>query len=446
MANFNSGFVFNSDAGHNGFFWNGAEYIMIIRLHEIIQTSDEITELLAKYILTDNFKALYDSIIQTALYGVTDNFWAEDNSFISILFEMADSLGFKDELSDLIVLAYLYDKLEIIDEVKQLGAIIEANEDFVLGSIKNNVRANNPLIGSEEITVFALMKLLEESNLDDLNYFLQMVFSMHDNLNMTDHEPPPKTAISDWIIGVTDDYDSAYDWFLPFGLKVDWGQTNIQVMPTAELTTIEMPGVDSSLIEDTVYKDRLFQIVSFSEQGLTVQEKEDLKRKIANILSTTKFEDKKLSIQSRGISFDARFEGTADIKEGPSYVKATIPIRCAAYGYDMFEGSVVGSGLIVNEGVIPVGVTHKIQGRITNPSFTMGGQQYVWYGTVQTGEVLTIDHEMYSVWITDVNGKQHNVLANFSGKFQKIPAGSSVAITVPSNVHIESTWKNPRIW
>lgn len=431
MANWNSGYIFNARAEHGGFFWNGAAYVLLLRLNEVLRFNDKITQNLARLVLLDKMNLVEESLIQTALFKEKDMVYISDDMTYYALFETTDKLGITDDFSALLVLAALNDKVNIIDQARMLAAKIETDEIF---------KAN------DEITLKSFVDTIDKFGLSDLSKVAQAIFRSYDAFGMTDAEP--KQAVSDFVVGVIDDYDNAYDWILPFGMKVDWEQSTMNIMPEASLTTIEMPGIDGSIIEDTVYKDRLFQIVAFSEQGLTIQQKEDLKSKITEILNVTKHNTKKLTIQTRSASFDVKYDGQAIVKEGPSYVKATIPFRTPPYGYDMFDNEVVGNGLISNSGVIATGVKHTIIGPVTNPSFTLGERSYSWSGTVPSGSKLIIDHGMMTCYIENQNGVKTNALSKLSGTFYKIPANTSVVFYANPNYasQITTTWKNKVIW
>lgn len=472
---FNSGGMFNQDAGHNGFFWNGAEYKMIVNIREVLNADDKISEVLATLILNDSFSAVYDSIASFALYDVYDNILAKDDSTTSILCELMDSFGLKDDFTDLIVLAFLNEDFKLIEDAKMVAALLQSDDNF---------------LAKDDMDIHAFYDLLEQFNMKDFEAFVKVIHSIHESFEMTDSEPEPKLAQSDWLIGVygsqsittrnaqsgnllgqngvirnivnggDDNFsskrsyttipklDPAYDYLLPFGLKIDWGSSSLQIVPPAENVTVEVPNVDGSMILDTVYKDRLFEIVGYSEQNLTVQQKEDLKRKIANILASTKNESKKLTIQSRDISFDVRYSGEIEFKEANSWIRCKIPLLASVYGYSQFEETVVGSGNVKNDGSVDIGVRHIIHGPYTNPSFVMGAESYSWTGYIPQGSYLTIDHDMKSVWMTDDTGKRTNQLAKFSGNFQKIPPETSVVVTANSSLNqlLVTQWKNKLLW
>lgn len=432
MANWNSGYVYNAVGGDGGFFWNGADFVLLLRIHEVLRSSDEISLALAQLILEDKFDEFYEDLYGYALVGSEDVFHIQDSVSYAKLISIVENMGIKDAVSDLIVMSYLYDRMDVIDEIRLLATVLEMNDQFDL---------------SEITSVNALINALDRFGMKDVIDGVQFVLMMFDKFGMTDGDPD--TAISDFIIGVTDDYDNAYDWLLPFGLKVDWGNSTMQIMPEAELTTIEMPGIDGSIIEDTVYKDRLFNIVAYSEQGLTINQKEELKSKITRILDSTKHQTKRLTVQDRGVTFDSKYDGLADIVEGPSFVKATIPLRVAPYGDRTFAQTVRGSGLVDNSsGDCPLGVIMEITGPISNPSFTYGDKRFSWNGYIASGESLVINHSNMTCYIVNVNGKKVNALSKLSGGFYKVPSGSSAIIQAygQTESHMKTEYSVKVLW
>lgn len=430
MSNYNSGYIYNADGNENGIFYNMDTYIILINLREVLNVSDSFPKVIASYVLRDRISNMRDAVIQTAFYGKDEYLKFNDAVRYSALFSVTDAVGITDEISALLVYAALYDKTEIIDEVKQFNKLL-IQEQFD---------------ATDDINIQTLFELLEKFNLKDLQDYLDIFINTHDHFGLTDGTP--KSAISDFIIGSYGDYDTAYDWFIPFNMKVDWNATSIQVMPPAESTTIEMPGIDGSIIENTVYKDRLFQIVAFSEEGLSKEQKEELKSKITEILDSTKHQSKKLTVQASGNSFDVKYDGQANITEGPSYVKATIPLTTSPYGYKAFEGELDGSGLVNNEGDAPVGAKHTIYGPVVNPSFTFGTITYQWTGSVPFGYRLVIDHQMMTCYLQDSFGVKTNAMSGLTGTFQKIPAHASIALTstgVPES-QIITTWRDSVLW
>lgn len=432
MANWNSGAIFNAKGGEGGFSWNSKEYILILNLSEVIHVKETLSSVLARFVLAEKGLAVYDAILNAALFDkLTEEIQLDDKVSISLLFKLAEQIGLKDEISDLAVLAYLHDRMDIVEEIQILAQLV-AEDKFSL---------------QDDTSIEAFLKTLDDFGLTELEQSILAYIETHDSFGLTDHEP--RQAISDFLIGAIEDDDKAYDWLIPFNMRVDWGNTKIQVMPEAEITSIEMPGIDGSIVADTVYKDRLFSIVAFSEDGMTLQQKEDLKARITQILDSTKHRTKKLTVQARGTTFDVKYEGQADIQSGPSFVKGTIPLQVTPYGYSMFPYELYGSGLVDNaNGDTMMRPKHTISGPITNPSFKLGTVTYTWNGTVPAETSLVINHDKYTCYTIDNFGKKKNVLAQLTGDFQAIDAGKSVVLVADENTegHILTEWVTPVLW
>lgn len=488
MANWNSGYNFNQlpQSQEHGFAWNSAKYIYYVNVSEVIRCTDNILPMLAKLILSDNSMQALDVIAQAAFYQTTDAFSSVDNASISTLYKILESINISDEFSNLVVKAFLEDNSQVIDEAKQLAEFFANEEinsddnaeqsalykilenldidDEFLGLIASTLLKENLHVTDESKLLVEILKnetinlndiakqtaflaILEKCGLNELSQYVKALIKSYDTFDVSDTKP--KKAISDFLIGTQGNFDKAFDWFYPFEMKVDRGETIIQVMPEAELTTVEMPGADGSIIEDTVYKDRMFQIVSYSQQGLTIAEKEELKARIARILDTTKHQTKKLTIQNRGIMFDVKYDGSANISEGPSYVKASIPLRATPYAYDMFDNELEGKGLIYNDGDTSLGVKNIITGPISNPSFTIGATAYQYNGEVSEGQEFVIDHSMMTCYTQDKSGKKlQNGLADLTGEFIRIPAKTGVVLDAPDETaaHLRTVWKAKVLW
>lgn len=432
MANWNSGYYYNKKGNEQGFVWNSDTYLIILNLHEIFQVDETISEQLAGYLLIEKINKFYDELLLQALYDTTpERFSIKEEPKVFQMFFLTEQLGIKDEFTDLLVLAFLHDQMNIVEQARIFAEILTTD--------KINIK--------DITTIEAFYEMLDTFKLFDLKASMQAMINVHDRIAATDHEP--RTAVSDFLIGAIDNLDRAFDWLIPFGLKIDWGKSKIDVMPEAELTKIQIPGIDGSIIEDSVYKDRLFEIVAFSEQGLTIYQKEEIKKKITRVLDATKHRDKKLTVQANSVSFDVRYEGQAEIVDGPSYVKATIPLTSGPYGYDMFDNELFGPGLVINNGDAPLKVKHTITGAINNPRFSLGTINYIYNGNLGTQDTLVIDHELMTCYlINNLDGKKTNVLNNLQGEFQAIPIGESVVLnaTAPTSNQITTTWTNKLIW
>lgn len=420
---------YNLALNEEGLGYNSIKYIFKVNVFDVIDMSDSYLRAIAYIAVSDKF-SVSDFLSQHVMHSFNDYFYVLEEAKNYALFDFAEKLNVSDPLYKLTTILYLTDNQKGIDVLNYVNALIEKGEDVNL---------------QEKEYIKAFLSILDHSKFSDINNVFALI-SNFDKLAVNDRDP--KKAISDFVIGKADGLDNAYDWIIPFDMKIDWVNSSIQVVPQSQSDYIEQPGVDGSIVENTVYKNRLFSIVAYSNLGMTVYEKETLKKEIARILDSTKSKTKKLTMQAADISFDVKYSGSAEVSEGPSFVRATIPLEASPYGYPLFDQEVFGTGLLVNDGVKDVGCVNKILSGAVNPSFQMGSITYKFNGTVPADTTLYIDHEAYTCYFETVTGTRTNVYDKLEGDFQKIPKESTVAITAFGDTgdYLVTTLKECYLW
>lgn len=426
---YNKSLKYNFSIPDGGATYNSAGIEVLVNLFETLKFLDSQGKVIVQRLITEKI-SLSDFMEWFVFQNESEYFHLDETINNFALFDLIENQGVSDIFSNLLISLFLLDRQTAVDEIRQLNAIIEKKEPFDF---------------SEVPTIEALVKIADQYGLNEAEKILAYIFQF-DTVRATDREP--RKAVSDFVIGQVENYDRAFDWIVPFDMKVNWRDSSIQVMPQTESSYIDMPEKDGSIIENTIYKNRLFSIVAYSELGLSITEKEQLKRDIAQILDATKNSPKKLTFMNSDTSFDVQYSGSADITEGPSFVKATIPFESGPYGYPLFEKEVLGTGLLVNDGDADSGCVHKISSGAVNPSFQMGTITYKWSGTVPANTTLYIDHNNYTCYLETVEGTRTNVIDKLTGEFQTIPKASSVAITAFGNTgdYLTTTLKEKILW
>lgn len=429
MANYNTGKKYNVGSKLvTGFRYNSAPYSIVLKIGEEITLSEDCRLALAKYLLMESFK-VSDLSELFAKYEFIGN-WLfqaetiEQRTFMSVL----ETVGAKDIISNFLVNQFLNEDLSLIEQLQAITQMI-LQENMYL---------------PEEITLKSIYDIAEQMQLPEVNNLIARIFAFQE-LNIIDREP--KTSISDFYI--VKSADGAFDILMPFGFKVDWGKTLMNFMPEASDTSIELPGVDGEYVQDTVYKARTFDIVSYSEPGITTEERNYLKTKIANTLELIKKNKKKLTIGSADTSFDVKYSGVATIDDSRgNYIKLDLPLKATnPYAYGEFENTLKGSGLLVNNGIVATGARFEIIGPFTNANLLLGSTLLSWQGTIAANEKLVIDTENFTCFKVDANNIKTNAMATFNGNFPKIPRGS---ITLECNANINALttthWRDKFIW
>ncbi len=424
MANYNSGIKYNVMPGSGGARYNSAPFVFRVVIRDDFLFSDEITVDFGKYILSDGVLAL-DSSDSNAVYTLKTTVNIEDDDIkYSGLFAVAENMN-------------------VVETVLNQYASLFFTEHF--NAFENGLFQLNEIIAQENLQfkelseIEAVLNALDFAEFEDAYNVFFSIFRQ-ENMNLTDY--PPRTSESDFY--VTKGEGGVGDVLMPFNLIIDYSRTNIDFMPEAEDTSVSIMGIDGEIVQDTVYKSRKFDIFAVSQDGLSLEEKEQIKKQIAKILNSVKKGKKILTFADQSTSFEVKYSGLASATNKPSWVDFEIPLKSeSAYGYSQFVKSLDGSGLISNNGDKEIGVVIKIKGSITNPSFLLGDRAFTWNGKINANETLVIDTNTISCYKILSNNTKENAKKYLDGEpDKKIPIGS-VALTISGNIesHFHTEWR-----
>lgn len=436
MANYNSGIIYNKLANDGGALYNSATYVLTFKLNDSFNAGDAVTRLLAISVVYESAR-LADSAVPSARYSLAEELeFAQDQMRGYAVFRIADAFKATDAVSSVLATLLATDRFKMLDNVSKLETMLSAVESVSL---------------NEASFIRTLIRAIDSVGISDVSTY-QTVLYMRDLACATDSDEP-RTAIADYIIGDptqvgVGSLDAAFDWIMPFGLMMDWAQSVIPRAPEAESDEIKIAGVHGETLEHTTYRNRPFKIVAWSEDDLTQQEKDLLVRQITEILDATLDQPKKLTFARTGVSFDVKYDGELAVEEGPSFVRAIIPLNASAYGYSQFDKQLSGSGLIQNSGVARIGVLNKITGECVNPAFTLGDVEISWTGTVPAGSKLYIDHGKEVCYLEDAWGNTTNARQYMSGEFVTIPVGGTIIVTANTSTetHLVTNWHDKFLW
>ena len=405
---YNTKKIYNAPEEKGGAKYNSAIFFVLVNVFEAMAADDKLGDMLAKAILSDEI-GVRAIIEQYSMKKLEEMLSGQDKPEVLAYHKLDETASVKSMFNDIVVSLYFKEEFSTLEEFMRAINFLE----------KLNFK--------EQIDTTAFQKVLDSIKTKEISQALAKIVN-REYTAATDHQPVK--AISDFLIGYMDNMDRAFEYFFPLGMMYDAEKSSIQVMPAAENTYIEMPYMDGTTIENTVYKNRFFNIVAWSQDGMTIAQKEQLKADIVRLLDATKDGPHKLTFQKSDISFDVKYSGNADIKEGPTFVKATLPFEAPPYGHPTFNQAVHDSGLIVNRGDAPAFPIVTIEGPCNNPSFQLGSVNYVWNGSVPSGSKLVVDHENMTCYTEDKNGNKVNGMAKLTGQFQSIEPKKSMQIDV----------------
>lgn len=421
LARYNHGKKYNQSDAIDGAKYNTVAYVYALRVTDSFKVVDELEGPTASYLFTEALKLKEDFQLSVEHLSMESLNIKETDVHFEVLFEIFESLGLKDEFTGLVTLLSAMDKTSVLDEITAVDREFFDSVVFTETPDINAIISAADNIGLKEASaLFAAMKSFEPVNVIDKT---------------------PKSSISDFYI--TKDEQGICDIIMPFNLIVDYSKSNIGFIPEAIDTSTTLAGVDGEIVQDTVYGSRLFDIFAVTEPGLSIPEKEEIKREIAEILHSIKKGTRVLTFANNETAFDVKYSGQAEIDtDAPGWLRFSLPLKSASsYGHKQFTKDKKGSGLLDNTGDVEVGPVITITGPVSSPGFTIGDMDITWNGMVAEDEKLVIDMQNETCYKVLANNTRQNAMKNFAGDFKKIPVGSIVLqANTNTEEHISATW------
>jgi predicted phage tail component-like protein len=262
--------------------------------------------------------------------------------------------------------------------------------------------------------------------------------SGHDSLSME-----ASITISDSGQGIDGDVLIATAYFFvtedndlyPLNLIV-LGDSRKDLMPGIREFVEKIPGLHGEIEFGTKLEPRLMELHVATQDGLTLTQREQLKRTIAKHLNPVSGTKTLVFGDELDKTYHVKYAGRIPLDQFPTWFEFTLPFKMSnPYIIDTFERTLIGNGTLTNLGNTDTYLTIEIAGPDTNPSVTIGSETLAYTGAIAEGETLVINTGNLEA---ELEGD--NVLGSITGDISiKLPPGNTT-VTADSNVTFK--WKS----
>jgi phage-related protein len=220
----------------------------------------------------------------------------------------------------------------------------------------------------------------------------------------------------------------------PLGVYV-LRDSKLELLPGTRDMSDEIPGRHGEIDFGSEYQARTCEFHVATQDGLTSQQKEQLKRTIAMYLNPIVGTKKLVFLIDIDKQYNVKLSGKIEPTEYADWFEFNIPLKMANPIIESTEEhSFSGSGVLTNAGNFETGLIIEISGPVTNPSISIGIETLSYTGTIAAGEILTIDTDAQTAKIGSTNA-----LGSYNGGFPIIQPGDT-AVIADSNVTIR--WRD----
>ncbi len=220
----------------------------------------------------------------------------------------------------------------------------------------------------------------------------------------------------------------------PLGVLVT-RDSRYELLPATRDNAEEIPGMHGEIDFGTTYKSRFLELDVISPNGGFFRKK-DLIYLYAKYLNPTMGVKSLVFADDIDKVYYVKYSGKIDITQYANWFKFVIPFKMTdPFAYGITEKSLVGNGVLINEGTFETGLKIEIAGPATNPTLTIGSDILTYNGTLISEQVLTIDTQKGTAKIGNVNA-----MDNYNGVFPLLYPDNQLIVSATSNITIK--WRD----
>ena len=207
---------------------------------------------------------------------------------------------------------------------------------------------------------------------------------------------------------------------------IDPSESELSTMPTASESSVKIAGRDGDVVLSTTYDPILFNIVCFTEDNLTVEEKILEENKIKTFLNNIKNHTIKLGIENRNIYYNVKYSGSLTVVRYPKALRFSIPLKSeSSYGKKIPTKTIIGNNSETSDTIKPVGAKFIISGPVSMPKLTFNNYLMEFDSDIVSETTLIIDTSKCTVTYIDRLNRKSNQIAHYNHQFPKVQNGTN---------------------
>lgn len=207
---------------------------------------------------------------------------------------------------------------------------------------------------------------------------------------------------------------------------INFNESSIPSMPEATESAVRAAGRNGDIVLATTYEPIPFNIVCYTEDNLTAQEKKENEDRIKFFLNEMKNKTKKLAFENNQKFYNVKYNGLLTVVNFPSHLKFSIPLKSSdSYAKDIISKKIEGNSSEISETIKEVGALFTIQGPANNPIIALNDYSMEYNMSILEGARVEIDTNKSTIVNINSDGVKTNVMKHYNHQFPKIQKGSN---------------------
>lgn len=263
-------------------------------------------------------------------------------------------------------------------------------------------------------------------------YQLQNIV-LYDGINhiSTDNELGSMSVEVSKIIEDYETYISSNGFFInsqyDIHYLIDFSESELPCMAEATETTVKAAGRNGDIVLSTTYDANNFNIVCYTEDNLTQEEKVKEEMKLKKLLNSIKNKTIPLAFEKDDKFYKVKYSGAFSSTNFPKHLKFSIPLKTSeSYGKDLIKKVIFGNGEETSDTFEDVGAIFTIKGPANSPIISLNDYSIEYDNPLLEGDKLIINSSNSTITHINSDGVKTNAMRYYNHQFPKIENGKNV--------------------
>lgn len=208
---------------------------------------------------------------------------------------------------------------------------------------------------------------------------------------------------------------------------IDFNESEFPCMAEATETTVKAAGRNGDIVLSTTYDPNTFNIVCYTEDNLTQEEKVKEEMKLKKLLNSIKNKTIPLAFEKDDKFYKVKYSGAFSSTNFPKHLKFSIPLKTSeSYGKDLIKKVILGNGEETSDTFEDVGAIFTINGPANSPIISLNDYSIEYDNPLLEGDKLVINSSNSTITHINSDGVKTNAMRYYNHQFPKIENGKNV--------------------
>lgn len=207
---------------------------------------------------------------------------------------------------------------------------------------------------------------------------------------------------------------------------IDPSESELSTMPSVTESSVKIAGRDGDVVLATTYDPIPFNIVCYTIDNLTAEEKISEENKVKTFLNNIKNRTIRLGIEDRDAYYNVKYSGSLTVVRYPKTLRFSIPLKSSdSYGKRTTVKKIIGNNSEDSDTIEEAGARFTILGPASSPAIALNDYLMKFDTDIDSNTKLIIDSSRSTITSINSLGRKTNQMMHYNHQFPKIKNGTN---------------------